>query len=103
MDGIDTPHIGLFGKTRGEVWESPYPLGNWLQGKIVDCQGPCWHRHYKGYDAERCRSVGCTALLNIPYEKVLDAIHEVLGNRRVEWHVEGGYVHTIDAEEAREF
>lgn len=89
-DGVNTPCLSLHGKTAGAVAQSPYPLGNWLQGKPVDCGAPCWHRPNRGHDAERCRRRGCTALLNIHTQSVLSAIERVLEGERVGESVEGG-------------
>jgi hypothetical protein len=90
-DGVDCLHLGLYGKTAGELWESPYPRGNWLQGNAVDCNAPCWHRHGRGHDTSWCRPHGCSALLNISVDHVVEAVRALLMGQRVGWHVEGGF------------
>ena len=85
VDGVDTPMLSLHGKTGGAVAQGPYPLGNWIQGKGEACQSPCWHRQAWGHDRDKCRAMGCSAMLSIQADQVLQAALEILHGRGVFW------------------
>lgn len=71
---VNTPSLGLFGMTGGELTSKHYPLASWIQGtreRPGGCRVPCYHRFHDGFE-QRCKPRGCAALLSITPDQVID-------------------------------
>ena len=78
-----TRSVATFGMTGGALTAKHYPLARWVQGgpgRVIEldgpsghCRTPCYHRWRSGFGGDLCKDNGCTALLSIQPEQVIEA------------------------------
>lgn len=90
---VDTPALGLFGMTSGEITSRHYPLARWLQGGRgrtlrsdldVTCRAPCYHRWQDGFGGDRCKQTGCESLMAITPARAYEAACAILDETKKE-------------------